>query len=145
MSVYFATSGPYLKIGFSADPLRRIATVTTAGTRPSDLPRATDADLIGWIPGDREAEATWHRHFAADHVAGEWFYLERRVAEEIIWDDPCGIDIHRMSALAVMAADRYDGISRAELDAMGIIVEAAPERDVLDAIDRQLQIARGAA
>lgn len=130
MSVYFAQAGAHIKIGYSADPIKRVASVTRNGTRPSDVARFADADLLGWVPGDHAAEAAWHRRFAADHVAGEWFYLDPATVRDLIWADPCGIDLERMSALAVIAAHRHPGVSREQLAAAGIPVEANPDAAV---------------
>lgn len=126
MSVYFAQAGAYVKIGFSHDPFSRVSTITTGGKRPGDLPRGTDARLIGWVPGDVFIEAAWHGRFVADRIAGEWFYIDQSVVREALWADPCGIDLERMSALAVLAADNYPGITRDEIAAAGIPVEARP-------------------
>lgn len=132
MSVYFIESGLYMKIGFSKDPFSRDVTVTRNGTRPDDLPFDSDTDMIGWIPGDRKVEKRMHERFAHLRVAGEWFWSEREQAAEIIWADPHGVDIHRMSAQAVFAMHRYPALSRAELEAAGIPVAAVSEREALD-------------
>lgn len=126
MSVYFAAAGPYIKIGFSADPIARSATVTTAGKRPSTLRRATPAHLIGWIPGDRAVESAMHQRFAADHVAGEWFYISVDVVRDLIWSDPRGVDMRRMSAMAVFTAEAYPQATREQMEQAGIPVEAKP-------------------
>lgn len=131
MSVYFAQAGAYVKIGYSRRPISRVSTVTTAGKRPNDLPRGTDARLLGWVPGDQWVESAWHARFIASRVAGEWFYLDPEAIRQEIWADPCGVDFERMSARAVLAADRHPGISREEIAAAGIPVEVVPfdERD----------------
>jgi hypothetical protein len=126
MSVYFASAGGYVKIGYSADPIGRMTTVTRNGTRPADIPRGADARLLGWVPGNHADEAAWHRRFAADHVAGEWFYLDPDLVRGLIWDDPCGIDMERMSTLAVFAAHANPGVSREQIAAAGIAVDAVP-------------------
>lgn len=124
MSVYFAQAGAYIKIGYSGDPISRVATVTMNGRRPETLPRGAEATLLGWVPGNRELEAELHRRFAADHVAGEWFYLDPEVARGAIWADPRGVDIHRMSAMAVFAAMEFPEATRDELAAAGVQIEA---------------------
>lgn len=133
MSVYFAQSGPYVKVGYSAEPLERCSTVTINVRRPKDLARGADVDLLGWIPGDREVEEAWHRRFAADHVAGEWFYLDPAAFRDLIWADPRGVDLYRMSAVAVFAAVAHPELSRADLHTGGIAVEATPLARALDA------------
>lgn len=132
MAVYFAQAGAYVKIGYSADPTTRVSTVTTSGKRPDDLPRATEASLLGWVPGDRWIEDVWHGRFVADRVAGEWFYLEAGEVCDLIWADPCGVVIDRMSALAVYAAHNYPGISRDEIAEAGIPVDANSPRASVD-------------
>jgi hypothetical protein len=142
MAVYFARSGAYMKIGYSADPTQRVATITTAGTRPDDVPYAADAQLFGWIPGDRIRESQVHRCFSQDRVAGEWFYLSDAPIRDLIWSDPRGIDIQRMSAVAVFVGLRYPQLVRDEMAALGVPVEAS----TIDTIDWSfLETAGGAA
>ena len=124
MSVYFAEAGGYMKIGYSADPISRVGTITTNGTRPADLPRAADATLLGWVPGTRAEESAFHRRFAADWIAGEWFRLDPDVIRDLIWADPSGIDVQRMSALAVFAACNNPGVTREQIAQAGVRVEA---------------------
>jgi hypothetical protein len=131
MSVYFLESGPYMKIGFSDNPIARAGTVTRLGKRPDDLPFEADTDLIGWIPGDRKAEREMHKVFAKIHVAGEWFWSERKIAQTLIWADPRGVDMHRMSAQAVFAMHRHPALTRAEVEAAGIPVAAASLEEAL--------------
>lgn len=126
MSVYFALAGGYVKVGYSAKPFGRMTTVTRNGRRPTDLPHAADVELLGWVPGDRDVEAAWHRRFAADHVAGEWFYLAPDMVRSLIWSDPCGVDLVRMPAPAVFAAIKYPAATRDDLARAGYTVEAAP-------------------
>lgn len=132
MSVYFLESGPYMKIGFSDDPIARAESATRLGKRPDDLPRESDADLIGWIPGDRKVEAKMHQRFAHLRVAGEWFWSEREQAAELIWADPRGVDMHRMSAQAVFAMVKHPTLTRAEVELAGIPVAAVPLEDALE-------------
>jgi hypothetical protein len=124
MAVYFASAGAYIKIGYSAKPEQRIGTVTVNGKRPADVRRGAAVDLLGWVPGDREREAQTHRRFAADHVAGEWFYLEPSTVRDLIWSDPRGVDIRRMSAWAVYAAMKHPELTRDELAAAGVPILA---------------------
>lgn len=125
MSVYFATAGDYVKIGHSADPIARLNTITRNGKRPSDLPFAAEARLIGWIPGDVCDEALLHRRFADQRVAGEWFRgIDCDVLRDLIWADPHGIDIERMSATAVFVALRCPQATRDDIAAAGVRLEA---------------------
>lgn len=104
-----------MKIGFSADPWGRVDSITTRGLRPRDVKRGAAVDFIGYIPGGRREEAAFHRQFATSWVEGEWFTIDDEAVRQIIWDDPCGIDVQRMSALAVFAAHRHAGITRDEI------------------------------
>lgn len=134
MSVYFIESGPYMKIGFSEDPISRNTTVTRNGKRPDDLPFDAETDLIGWIPGDRKAEARLHKQFAHLRVAGEWFWSERDAARELIWVDPRGVDLHRMAASAVFTMRKYPTLTRADLASAGLAVLAVSEEIALAGI-----------
>lgn len=127
MSVYFAEAGGYTKIGYSANPISRAATLTTNGKRPADLPRGEYVDLIGWVPGDTWREGVLHAQFVGSRVAGEWFHrVDRDVIRGLIWADPRGVDLHRMTALAAMYAIRHPGITRADIEAAGITLTCPP-------------------
>jgi hypothetical protein len=132
MSVYFIESGPYMKIGFSDDPISRNSTVTRLGKRPDDLPFDHETDLIGWIPGDRKVERRLHKQFESIRVAGEWFWSEREKVAALIWDDPRGVDLHRMAASAVFTMRKYPTLTRAALEGAGLTVMAASLDDALD-------------
>lgn len=130
MSVYFAIAGDYMKIGYSWNPISRASTITTNCARPDDLPRATEVDLIGWVPGGHHREAEFHAKFADKRVAGEWFRgISRDEAAALVWDDPRGCDIQRMSAMAVFAAVRYPNATRDDIEAAGITVLAVSEEE----------------
>lgn len=135
MSVYFAEAGGYIKIGYSHDPIGRSATITTSGTRPSDLPRGAGVDLIGWVPGDHWREGSIHAQFVDSRVRGEWFRLDREAMHELIWQDPHGVDLHRMSASAVFCALNYPHFTRDELESAGVRIHAATEAEVFASLD----------
>lgn len=148
MSVYFATSGRYMKIGHSSDPVARSATITRNGTRPDDVEFCAAATLLGWIPGDAAREKQFHSTFADARVAGEWFLgIDEAVARELIWADPYGVDMQRMSALAVLLMVEHPELSRDDLAGAGIQIEATPLGEALASIDRRLSFGatRGAA
>lgn len=117
MSVYFAQSCGYTKIGYSGDPIQRAESITRLGERPAEIPHKAPATLLGWIPGDRSVEATYHRRFADQCVEAEWFSLDEAEVRSIIWDDPRGVDMQRMSGLAVFAALRHPELTRDEIAA----------------------------
>lgn len=141
MSVYFATCGPYTKIGYSANPVTRMTTVTRNGKRPPGVDFGADADLVGWIPGDRSREAELHKRFADQRVAGcEWFVLDPDVVLDLIEADPHGIDIERMSAMAVLLAIKHPHLSREEMAAMGVPLACSSEdvvHNLLSAVDSE--------
>jgi hypothetical protein len=137
MSVYFAQAGRYVKIGYSTNPLGRSTTITTSGTRPDGLPRKADAELIGWIPGNERREGVLHARFVDQRVAGEWFLLNAdQVSEirELIWSDPGGIDMQRMSAMAVLTAAENPEATRDDIAAAGIQIEATSLHEALKRI-----------
>ena len=115
MSVYFIRVGEYIKIGYSHDPVNRATTVTRSGIRPADIPFGADVDLIGWVPGDVWTERAFHVQHIEHRVAGEWFRLTREAAEELIWSDPRGIDLERMTAQAVFVSLKHPEITREEM------------------------------
>ena len=126
MSVYFAEAGGFTKIGYSKNPVKRAATLTTNGKRPDGLPRGAFVDLIGWVPGDTWREAEIQAQFIDRRVAGEWFRLiDRETIHDLIWTDPRGVDLHRMSTLHVFYAVENPGATRAEMEAAGEIARQA--------------------
>ena len=124
MAVYFAQAGGYIKIGYARDPFGRMTTVTRNGTRPDDVPFDAEASLLGWVPGDRKREAEFHRQFVDRRVAGEWFDVDPEVAHDLIWADPRGADVQRMSAWAVMTMHRQPELTRDDLEATGVPIAA---------------------
>lgn len=146
MSVYFATAGGYMKIGYSKDPIARSTTLTTSGTRPDDLPRATDVTLLGWIPGDTNDEGVVHARFRGNRVKGEWFAdVDVDAVRELIWNHPHGVDVQRMSAWAVFTMDRYPELTRDDLTSRGIPVEARPLEESHLLMDRFLTTPKSAS
>lgn len=145
MSVYFAIAGPYMKIGYSWNPINRMNTVTTNGRTPDDLPADTEVDLIGWIPGGRELEREFHKRFANTRVAGEWFWADREEAARIVWDDPRGVDIEKMSMQAVLVMKKYPHATRDEVAAAGVQVEATPLDEAMLRFNQRIADALGGA
>lgn len=139
MSVYFAEAGGYIKIGQSGNPFARMESVTRLGIRPDDLPYRTRADLIGFLPGDRKAEAAMHARFADQRVAGEWFRIDRDVVETLLWDDPYGVDAHRMSMQAVLLCMEFPMLTREQVrEFSGVDLEAMPVSEMTEAYVKAL-------
>jgi Meiotically up-regulated gene 113 len=66
--IYFiATSAGHIKIGYSANPDRRLKSLQTASSVP--------LRLIGTLPGTLKDEEALHARFAKYRVRGEWFTL----------------------------------------------------------------------
>lgn len=131
MTVYFAESCGYVKIGYSANPTSRVTSITRLGDRPADVPEGADADLIGWVPGDVKRERGFHMAHGANHVAGEWFRLDVDMVRELIWDDPSGVDVKRMSAIAALTLLQSPDATRADVEAAGIPILARPIGEIL--------------
>lgn len=138
MSVYFARVGDYVKIGYSQNPVSRATTITRSGIRPDDVEFGSEVDLIGWVPGDEWLERAFHVQHIEHRVAGEWFRLDRKLAEAIIWDDPRGVDLERMSALSVLVALEYPEATRQQIADAGLRVEAASVDEAFAALSSSL-------
>ncbi|VXC06763.1 GIY-YIG nuclease family protein [Aeromicrobium sp. 9AM] len=107
MSVYFASVGLYMKVGYSKDPVGRAASLTTgkAQYRPADIERGAHADLIGWFPGDHAAERAAHMALGRKHVMCEWFIDCPEVRDYLRYQDDAVL-VHELSALALLAVLR---------------------------------------
>lgn len=79
MSVYFARVRGYVKVGYSADPVKRIQTVARhrSALKPCDISPDDHVDLLGFYRGSRLDERRAHVALEAHRAVGEWF-----------WDDP---------------------------------------------------------
>ena len=134
MSVYFARVGRYMKIGYSKDPIKRSATITTGAAkhRPADVERNEDVDLVGWLPGDRRAERDAHMALGRKHVMCEWFIDCPEVRDYLRYQDGAVL-LHEMSALAVFAVLRGTPVAEA--------MEARPLVSLDVAIARNLRVA----
>ncbi len=53
------------KVGFAADPAKRLAQLQTAHPEP--------LRILAAVPGTMDDEAYWHRFFASAQTQGEWF------------------------------------------------------------------------
>jgi hypothetical protein len=73
--VYFIRMGPWVKIGYSIDPDRRLRTLQTASPVRLEL-------LFSW-PGPAEDEAYVQGLFGEYRAEGEWFRLEGRLADRV--------------------------------------------------------------
>lgn len=79
IGVYFIreVGGDAVKIGFSSiDPRQRLADLQRGNPR--------DLEVFAFQPGGtRETERAWHRRYAANRLAGEWFRLNASMQAEI--------------------------------------------------------------
>lgn len=127
MAVYFAESCGFVKIGYSHNPLSRAKTITRSGIRPAGIPFGAEANLIGWIPGDVWRERALHVEHIDDRVAGEWFSIDVDHVRDLIWQDPAGVDIKRMTAASVFTLmNSPEGVTRADVEAAGVQIDAQP-------------------
>jgi hypothetical protein len=65
--IYFIKAKNTVKIGYSANPEKRIKELQTGN--PEKL------ELLLTIPGNRETEAAFHTYFDRARLEGEWFRL----------------------------------------------------------------------
>lgn len=81
MTIYFAQVGPYIKIGFSRNPERRVRRLFSSATpAPADCPRdLASRRLLRTIPGDLSVERAVHAAVDDFRVAGEFFLGEPEV------------------------------------------------------------------
>lgn len=68
MSVYFATDGERIKIGFSSNPYARRASLSSQIKRK--------VTILAILDGDRSAERKFHKRFGRLSVGREWFKFE---------------------------------------------------------------------
>jgi len=101
--VYFIETedSAYVKIGFSRDVRKRLATLQIA--YPCVF------RLLGWIPGDLKTERRLHRTLAQHRHNGEWFRNNKDVRKAIE-----SFTLHRepLDQLPVRGAERYDSAAQ---------------------------------
>ena len=76
MAIYLARSQGYYKIGFSNDPLKRLAELQVGN--PSSI------ELVGTIPGTFLEERRLHTLFKGKRIRGEWFALSDEDVQSIL-------------------------------------------------------------
>lgn len=75
-SVYFASAGPHVKIGWSKRVSTRLSKLQTGS--------ATPISLLATTPGGRALEQQLHEQFAHLHISGEWFHAAPDLMEHIM-------------------------------------------------------------
>jgi len=80
--VYFATSGPFVKIGFSNDPAKRLGSLSL-GKIPKELPSPLRFSDLMWCAASSADEGKVHRVFSSYCAVGEWFRIEGAVKKFI--------------------------------------------------------------
>ena len=87
MSVYFAQVGRYIKIGYSANPERRVRRLFSSTSRygaPEDCPTdLASRHLIRAIDGTKSDEAQIHRALTDFRVGLEWYIDEPALRDYI--------------------------------------------------------------
>lgn len=66
--VYFIRNGDTVKIGYSANPEKRMAQLQTGA--------AHKLELLGQVPGTPLTERMYHQRFSNVHIRGEMFELD---------------------------------------------------------------------
>ncbi|SRR6266705_918512 len=73
--IYYAQSGNQIKIGYSNNPLNRIAEMKVA---------SPDIKLLAVEKTGQDVEGERHRRFKAIHIAGEWFKADKELMDFIL-------------------------------------------------------------
>jgi hypothetical protein len=122
MSVYFARVKGYVKIGYSADPMKRMSSIAKRSrTAPADVSPSDEVDPLGWIPGDRSVERRMHMSFGHLHVIGEWFW-DDDAFDDFLRSHDFAVLPHDLSIQAVVLMEEFPHVPRAT------IVEACAAR-----------------
>ena len=108
MSVYFAVVGQHVKVGYSANPIKRTQVTSIDRTiKPLDLEHGGTVELLGWIPGDRRIEQAVHARLGAHWVAGEW-YTDCPEVRAVLHSHDEAVVPAELSAKALVAIVRHD-------------------------------------
>lgn len=129
MSVYLARIRDYMKIGYSADPFVRVASLTHGSMfKPDDIAYGDSVDLLGWVPGDRKTETAMHMRFGHLHVVGEWFW-DHDDFYSVLRDNEYGVPLDDLPPLAVMYMREHPNRTRAD------VVEAVERYSAIELAD----------
>lgn len=125
--VYFAEVGPYIKVGYSTNPERRVERLFSSATTP---PQGTPRDkasrrLLRAIPGDLSDEHAFHVSLANFRVEREWFLNEYVVRRFIDAVKPGGRYPVITRPGGRYVPPRLPDVSDEALDAMPLLPEAA--------------------
>lgn len=84
-TIYFAQRGPYVKIGISRNPARRIQHLRYGGcVAPADADYSQPVTLLLEIPGSTRAdELAMQERFRVWHVIGEWFRYDDALSKAL--------------------------------------------------------------
>lgn len=116
MTVYFAASGDYIKVGFSINVLQRTASLQgDYCNRPGDLSRDAHVEVLGWFPGTKRDELLAHAALNDHWAAGEW-YLDHPDVHDYLAAQPDALITSELSARAMFAV--LAGLSIADAKAM---------------------------
>ena len=66
--VYFIQAGEFIKIGYAADPNKRLLSIKTGSPLP--------VKIIHFFPGTMKDERSLHSRFSHLRAEGEWFRVE---------------------------------------------------------------------
>lgn len=81
---YFIQSGPFIKIGASAEPEKRVDQIRRGGkAKHPSVGLANDLRLLAYGPGGFARESALHERFASSSDRGEWFTLTDDLADVI--------------------------------------------------------------
>jgi hypothetical protein len=131
MAVYFVRMGDFVKIGYSATPKDRIASLQTGCPQPLEV-------LGIWNAGTKTDEKAYHERFAAHRTHGEWFHAVPDIlAEASALNEPAPLSVDDDDDSTWINAHSEQGmlwlVSWGDGDVM--IVAAYDEVDLFDILD----------
>jgi len=90
------------KVGFSADPKQRLASLQTA--------RADELELVYSFPGTVETERELHTLLAEFHIRGEWFtnYEEAKEIIFAVMSEPNDNINEKINNFMIMSSEYFD-------------------------------------
>jgi DNA-binding transcriptional regulator YdaS (Cro superfamily) len=80
MAVYFARASDSVKIGWAVNVTKRLSGVQIGCVEPLTLARV--------VEGPRGLEGAFHRHYAHQHIRGEWFRWSDDMLTAVIEIEP---------------------------------------------------------
>lgn len=129
--IYFIKSERYVKIGYSANPIKRVAQLKVS------IPYHIKVVCI--ISGGLSDERNLHKKFMSSHYRGEWFHLSEEIvdymdnAKNLMWQmgfDEEGIsDLYEINPLKALRLSKGYSLEEAA-DKMGVTKQSLREAEI---------------